>query len=777
MSASASGQSYWTGGALGFNYKWDTGSNWFGGARPGTGATVIFNNRNGIGTMVSPMSMQRDFNWNSVTFSNINNRLPATLDINANDSGNSARTLTLSGSITLADTSTTVRFNANNFGVMNIALSNNNTFSTSLSSTLILNPIISGAFGITKTGTGTLVLGGVNTYSGLTTINGGTLSYATSNAIAAAGVTVNSTGTLALNGFSDSVGQVIVDGGSITGTGTLSSTANFDVRSGSSSAVLGGAVGLTKSTAGTFTLFNANAYTGQTTINAGTLSYGASNAILAGGVTVNSTGTLAINGFSDTVGQVIVDGGSITGTGTLSSTTNFDVRSGLSSAILGGTVGLNKSTAGSFTLSNANTYTGQTTVNAGTLSYGANNAIGAGAVTVNSSGTLALNGFNDTVGLVIVAGGSITGTGTLSSTANFDVRSGSSSAILGGTTGLTKSTAGSFTLSNANTYTGTTSVYAGTLVLGHATNSLNDSGAVVVNGGTLMLGNNNDTVGNVTLINGSISGTGGKLGSSSFQLENGTVTAKLSGVGSLTKTTTGIVTLSNSNDYIGNTNVSSGTLIISTLGSINSYLSTFNATGGLTRIDAGGVVNVNQVNLSGNATMAVNGTLNATSGIVLSNTAVLKGNGQINSALTLATGAQLAPGNSIGHLTMNSLALAGNYSWEVASGTNSADLVDVTSTLDLTGASLSIIETGTFSIGQKFTLFSYGLFAPSQFTGWSNGSVQGGWRINYFDTAPGLNGGSGLGYVSLTSVPEPTALFLGVIGLCGIAAKRRRREF
>jgi autotransporter-associated beta strand protein len=676
----ASAQSYWTGGGSGTNYKWDAGGNWLGGSRPGTGATVIFNNRNGIGTIVSPMAMKRSFDWSTITFSNINNRLPTTLDINTDDGGTTARILSLSGGINLADTMSTVRFNANNFGVLSIVMSNNNTFSTSLGSTLILNPVISGGFGLNKTGAGTLVLGGVNTYTGLTTINGGTLRYATNNAIAAGGVTVNSTSTLALNGFSDSVGQVIVDGGFITGGGTLTSTAAFDARSGLSSAILAGSVGLNKSTVGTFTMSAANTYTGQTTINAGTLAYGANNAIANGAVTVNSTGTLAINGFSDTVGQVIVDGGSITGTG-----------------------------------------------------------------------------------------------GTLSSTANFDVRSGSSSANLGGTVGLNKSTTGSFTLSNTNSYTGTTNVNGGSLILGHATNTLSDSGAVVVNGGTLSIGNNNDTVASVTLVNGSLAGTGGKLSASAFNVQNGTITAGLSGVGGLTKSTAGTVTLSSASDYLGNTDINSGTFIVSSLGSINSFLSTFNSSGDLTRIDAGGVVNVNQVNLLGSTTMTVNGTLNATSGVNVGANATLKGSGQINAALTLATGAQLAPGNSIGHLTMNSLALSGTYDWEVNSTANSADLVDVTSVLDLSGASLNIIELGTYGIGKKFTLFSYGALNLSQFTGWANGTTQGGWRINYFDSAPGLNGGSGLGYVTLTSVPEPSTLFLGVLGLGGIAMRRRRR--
>ena len=96
----------------------------------------------------------------------------------------------------------------------------------------------------------------------------------------AAGATTISGGTLDISTFSDTVGAVTLASGSITGTtGTLTSTGSYDVQSGSVSAILAGSVALTKTTSGTVTLTGVNAYTGTTTINAGTLALGAAGSI------------------------------------------------------------------------------------------------------------------------------------------------------------------------------------------------------------------------------------------------------------------------------------------------------------------------------------------------------------------------------------------------------------------------------------------------------------------------------------------------------------------
>ncbi len=107
-------------------------------------------------------------------------------------------------------------------------------------------------------------------------------------------------------------------------------------------------------------------------MNAGTLALGANNVLANGTQVVVNGGTLALTTRSDTVAGVQLQSGSITGTtGVLTSTTDFDLQSGTVTGILGGAVALNKSTGGTVLLSGANTYTGATNVNAGTLRLGA----------------------------------------------------------------------------------------------------------------------------------------------------------------------------------------------------------------------------------------------------------------------------------------------------------------------------------------------------------------------------------------------------------------------
>ena len=252
-----------------------------------------------------------------------------------------------------------------------------------------------------------------------------------------------------------------LSGGTIQ-NGTLTSTTAYDLQSGTASAVLAGAVGANKTTGGavSFSGTGANTYSGTTTVSAGTLNLNktAGQDAIAGNLTVSggsvvlqannqinnaksvvvSGGTLDVATFNDTVAAVQLTSGNINGSGgTLTSSSAFDLQAGAVSAILGGTSGASKTGAGTITLSGSNSYTGTTTISAGTLAYGASNVLATGAVTVDgATAVLALgNNQSDTVGVVTVAnGGSITGSGTstLTSTGSFEMQSGSVSAILGG---------------------------------------------------------------------------------------------------------------------------------------------------------------------------------------------------------------------------------------------------------------------------------------------------------------------------------------------------------
>jgi len=159
------------------------------------------------------------------------------------------------------------------------------------------------------------------------------------------------------------------------------------------SAAITGAGILTKAGAGTLTLNFANTYTGDTTVNGGTLKYGVANALAAGGVKVNG-GTLDLDTRAGAVGQVTLAAGSIiggaggilTGTGYMMS----NAVAGAVSAILAGAAPLTKNGAGTLTLSGANTYTGGTTINAGVLlvANASGSGTGAGAVTLKSGAIL-----------------------------------------------------------------------------------------------------------------------------------------------------------------------------------------------------------------------------------------------------------------------------------------------------------------------------------------------------------------------------------------------------
>ncbi len=198
--------------------------------------------------------------------------------------------------------------------------------------------IISGTGGVIKNDSGTVTLSGNNTYSGGTVINDGTLNANNSNALGTgnvdlAGGTLGSTNsssianTISLTGDSGFSG--ITTTGTITQTGdrtvdlnnaTLAGSYNiggneFTTRVGADSTISGviSNGSLTKEGAGDLTLSGSNTYTGNTTINDGTLSLGGSGVISdSSDVLIGSNGTLNLNGFSERIDDLQVLGGGAT---------------------------------------------------------------------------------------------------------------------------------------------------------------------------------------------------------------------------------------------------------------------------------------------------------------------------------------------------------------------------------------------------------------------------------------------------------------------------------
>jgi autotransporter-associated beta strand protein len=149
-------------------------------------------------------------------------------------------------------------------------------------------------------------------------------------------------------------------------------------------------------------------------------------------------------------------------------------------------------------------YSGGTTIIAGTLAQGAANALGTGPLAVNG-GTLDLKGFGLTVGTLSGSAGGVIRSGTAGAV-TFTAGSASNSSFAGliengnGTVAFTKAGSGSLTLTAANTYTGLTTVSDGSLVVNGslvgdvsiaAAGSLGGSGSVAAIGGAGLVGPGN----------------------------------------------------------------------------------------------------------------------------------------------------------------------------------------------------------------------------------------------------------------------------------------------
>ena len=208
-----------------------------------------------------------------------------------------------------------------------------------------------------------------------------------------------------------------------------------------------------------------------------------------------------------------------------------------------------------------------------------------------------------------------------------------------------------------------------------------------------------------------------------------------------------------------------------------------NSVGGLGLEKTGdGTLTLNGTNTYAGGTTVTAGTLlvNGLLGDVAVGSATLGGDGTVGS-VTVASGGTIAPGNSAGILATGNLGMAAGSTFDYEFGLAASDRVDVTGTLSLGGAALSLTDlmTGSLSLGDSLTLIGYsGAWDSTTFDGLANASTftDAGyeWLIRYDDaTAGSLNGGTGDAFVTLTVIPEPAAALLGGLGFLVLLRRRR----
>ncbi|HKR76871.1 MAG TPA: autotransporter-associated beta strand repeat-containing protein, partial [Rhodanobacter sp.] len=334
---------------------------------------------------------------------------------------------------------------------------------------------IGGTGGLVKQGSGVFTMSGTNTYTGGTAINAGTLAIGAGGSLAATGaVTLSSAGTsfdISTAGANQTIGALSGVAGSQVALGANTLTLG-DASNTTFAGTVGGTGGIVKQGAGTLTLSGADTYTGGTTVNAGTLALGSGGSLAA-------TGTVALSGSGSTLDLSAAGAQSI---GALAGVAGSSVILGANALTLaptgsgsfGGTISGTGSVvingSGTETLTGANIYTGGTGIQSGTLALGVGGALAGGsALTLASGGTFDISaGGNQTIGALAGAGGTVNlGANSLSVGGS---GGGSFDGVIQGTGGVTN-IANALVLNGANTYTGLTTVQAGSLTVGDATHA------------------------------------------------------------------------------------------------------------------------------------------------------------------------------------------------------------------------------------------------------------------------------------------------------------------
>ena len=521
------------------------------------------------------------------------------------------------GSLSVRD-GTTFRLQDGIVADNNIILFGNSVIDVG-SGTAELDGTINGDGGFTIDGDGSLVLAGANSFSGPVTLADGTVVLADDDALSTVVLTMDDSTTLELR-----------DGITASNDIELINAASIHVTSGNAalSGVISGSGCPSTGGAGSLTLSGVNTYLGTTTVTESTLYLaGAGSIASSDSVVVNSGAAFDISGISGPSTQINPLSGSgnvVLGSKTLVVNSSFD---STFSGTMSGTGSLTKEGDCTLTLTGANTYSGGTLVSAGTLKGNTNGL--QGNIENNAQVTFALS------------------------------TAGTYPGILSGSGDVVKTGDATLTFSGANTYTGSTSIEEGKVFLS-GSGSFGTGSVALATGTGIILGNGVDLSSPITLAAGSpapeISVPSGA---------SAIISGPITGSGGFDKQDLGLLLLSGTSTYTGDTNVAAGTLIVS--GSI-------------------------------------------TSDVFVASDATLRGCGNIEGDVNAAAGSTVKPGCSVGDLIINGdvqqdglldievegdlasrLIVSGSFSI----GGNQSVHFDINPPLDVLGQTLNIVEAGS----------------------------------------------------------------------------------
>lgn len=659
-------------------------------------------------------------------------------------------------------------------------------------------------FAATAGGTGRFdITNAANTFTGDINITGGEVRFTADGSLgnAANDIIIDGGRFATANSASYTLGagrQIFVGDGvgtaiSTPGSGTLTYNAAIADKSGETGS-------WAKQGGGILSLGGVSTYGGDTAINNGTVQLTTGSNRLPTGTTVSLGQAASANlGIFDLNGQnqQIAGLNSVTGTNatssnnTVTSTTaatltlggggtySFGNGTDANSGVITGAIKLVKSGGGTQTFGEPNTYTGKTTISGGFIAGGGESIFGtapgsftADQITLNGGGIKASGSniaFSSNRGITLGASGGFFDTNSLTITLTN---------VVAGAGALTKTGAGTLVTNGAHTYSGATNIQAGTLQLSAGNDRL-PTGTVVNLGvasaatlGTLDLNGRSQTVAGLASVAGTNATTSNNVVTSStaatltLNIPGGTYT-----FGDGTNANSGVIT-----GAISLVKDGAGTQI---LDDANTYTGTSTILGGVLQIGSTGN------GKSGTGNLTVNGS-----------TAVLAGNGTVESAVTFVTLGNIKPGSASGdaigamtikHLTFTPVAPTTVAELQIGSA-SSFDFLDVQGDLTLNSNSNIRVTAPGYSplAGDTFNLIDWsGSLSASGFSTGTNlrtGNNADGnegnldlpdisasgysWQISNF---------SGSGSLMLTVVvPEPGRTGIAAFGLVLIALRRRR---